>query len=148
MSSFDNLGKIEMEQTSLDDDLFDTSLKDVTRNYMIQAPVELPRQKHLTVKLVPLDLLEKIMESKNDYDQYLSLLFAVLGLSLGFLINLISDESKIKWGSSMMLIIVLLIIIIAFSLTRVIILKKRYNHTKTKIFNAYTEPDTSRETMV
>lgn len=115
-------------------DIFDETLTDITRNYIHQAPVELPNQEQLTVKLVSVNLIEKLIESKSDYEMYLSILFTFIGTLMGSILTVLTIDDKTLFSNHLIGFLVILIIIIIFLGVRLFTLRKRYLEVKKKIF--------------
>ncbi|WP_417873980.1 hypothetical protein [Xanthomarina gelatinilytica] len=115
-------------------DIFDETLTDITRNYIHQAPVELPNQEQLTVKLVSVSLIEKLIESKSDYEMYLSILFTFIGTLMGSILTVLTIDDKTLFTNHLIGFLVVLIIIIIFLGVRLFTLRKRYLEVKKHIF--------------
>ena len=115
-------------------DIFDETLTDLTRNYIHQAPVELPNQEQLTVKLVSVNLIEKLIESKSDYEMYLSILFTFIGTLMGSILTVLTIDDNTLFSNHLIGFLVILIIIIIFLGVRLFTLRKRYLEVKKKIF--------------
>lgn len=118
-------------------DIFDETLADITRNHVHQAPVELPSLEELKIRLVKKSLIEKLIESKSDYEMYLSILFTFIGTLMGAILTVLSTSNKTLFSNSMILFFIVLIIIIIFISIRLFILKKRYLIVKRQIFSQY-----------
>lgn len=117
-------------------DIFEDTISNITRNYAHRAPVELPNQEQLTVKLVPLALVEKLVESRGDLEVYLSLVFTLFGTFLGTVLTAFTVEFK-DYGRPVIIFLVVLSIALAFSSIRLFVLYRRYKSTKILIFNSY-----------
>lgn len=125
---------MEEKKSKENKDIFDETLTDITRNYIHQAPVELPNQEQLTVKLVSVNLIEKLIESKSDYEMYLSILFTFIGTLMGSILTVLTIDDNTLFSNHLIGFLVILIIIIIFLGVRLFTLRKRYLEVKKKIF--------------
>jgi hypothetical protein len=82
-----------------------------TDAFTVTAPVELPTQEQMKVKLVPLHLLTRFEEARSDEQYWGSVFWTLIGIILGAVIAwLASDPIRITIPS---LVIVLIIVALA-----------------------------------
>ncbi len=117
-------------------DIFEVTLSDITRNHQHQAPVKIPDLEELTVKLVRLSLIEKLVESKEDYDTYLSALFTILGTFLGALLTIFTNDIDNISTKYVIFFVCLISIVSIFLIVRIVTLRNRYLRVKNKVFNS------------
>ena len=127
--------KIVSVESSPEDfpDIFEATLTDITRNQIHQAPVELPDQEELTVRLVQIHLIQTLLDSKSDFEMYISVSFALVGVLMGS-IGTILSQPEVVFSTHMLLFVGLLVLIMIFLTIRTVVLRRRYMTVKRRIF--------------
>jgi len=113
-------------------DVFEVSLTDLTRNYIHQAPVLIPDQSQLTLKLVRVDLVQKLIESKGDFEMYLTATSILIGAVIGAITS-IAQEGFV-FSKSLIIVLIFASAGTLFFIIRLLIISVRYNKIKREIF--------------
>lgn len=86
-----------------------------TGAFTVTAPVELPTQEQIKVKLVPLYLLTRFEEVRSDEQYWGSVFWTLLGTILGAVITwLASDPIRITIPSLVIVLIIAVLAVITF----------------------------------
>ncbi len=134
MSQPNQSGKPSAQPIENIPDVFEEAITDLTRNYIHQAPVQLPDQSQLTVKLVRVDLVQKLIESKGDFDIYLSATSVVIGAVLGVITSI--AQSGFTFSKSLIIVLIFSCAGALFLLIRLITMSVRYKKAKHEIFSS------------
>lgn len=98
---------------------------------VLTAPVQIPARELLSVKLVPLETVERLEEYRSDENVALTFLGTALGGVLGFLVNVVTNGTELSRGSWAFLGLLLLVVV--FLLYNVVRSRRRASRLKRRM---------------